>query len=140
MSDEKTLYARLGGYDAIAAVADNLLTRLMSDQRLGRFWAHRGEDGIRREKQLLIDFLCQCAGGPLLYTGRDMKTSHKGMRISEDDWTAFLGHVNATLDEFKVPGAEKEMVIAFVQSTKADIVELQPMVRAARVDPHDKHP
>lgn len=52
-----------------------------------------------------------------------MKTSHKGMRISEDDWTAFLGHVNATLDEFKVPGAEKEMVIAFVQSTKADIVE-----------------
>jgi hemoglobin len=43
MSDEKSLYARLGGYDAIAAVADNLLPRLISDQRLGRFWAHRGE-------------------------------------------------------------------------------------------------
>src|SRR6266446_1907832 len=123
MSDEKTLYARLGGYDAIAAVADNLLPRLMSDERLGRFWAHRGEDGVRREKQLLIDFLCHCAGGPLLYTGRDMKTSHKGMRISEDDWAAFLGHVNATLDEFRVPAAEREQVIAFVQSTKADIVE-----------------
>ena len=123
MSNEKTLYARLGGYDAIAAVVDNLLPRLMSDQRLGRFWAHRGEDGLRREKQLLIDFLCQSAGGPLLYVGRDMKTSHKGMRISEDDWSAFLGHLHATLNEFKVPIAEKESVIAFVQSTKADIVE-----------------
>ena len=123
MSNEKTLYALLGGYDAIAAVVDNLLPRLMSDQRLGRFWAHRGEDGLRREKQLLIDFLCQSAGGPLLYVGRDMKTSHKGMRISEDDWSAFLGHLHATLNEFKVPIAEKESVIAFVQSTKADIVE-----------------
>jgi hemoglobin len=64
MSDEKTLYARLGGYDAIAAVSDNLLPRLMSDARLGRFWAHRSEDGLRREKQLLIDFLCSCAGVP----------------------------------------------------------------------------
>ena len=123
MSDKKTLYARLGGYDAIAAVSDNLLPRLMSDERLGRFWAHRSEDGLRREKQLLIDFLCSCAGGPLLYTGRDMKTSHKGMRISEDDWSAFLGHLNATLDEFQVPAPEREAVIAFVQSTRADIVE-----------------
>jgi hemoglobin len=123
MSNEKTLYARLGGYDAIAAVSDNLLPRLMSDERLGRFWAHRSEDGLRREKQLLIDFLCSCAGGPLLYTGRDMKTSHKGMRITEDDWSAFLGHLNATFDEFQVPAPEREAVIAFVQSTKADIVE-----------------
>jgi len=123
MSNENTLYARLGGYDALAAVVDNLLPRLMSDQRLGRFWAHRGEDGLRREKQLLIDFLCQSAGGPLLYVGRDMKTSHKGMRISEDDWSAFLGHLQGTLNEFKVTVAEKEAVIAFVQSTKADIVE-----------------
>jgi hemoglobin len=121
--EEKTLYARLGGYDAIAAVADNLVARLMADPRLGRFWAHRGEDGVRREKQLLVDFLCHSAGGPLFYTGRDMKTSHRGMRISEEDWAAFLGHVNATLDEFKVPPAERAMVVGFVQSTKADIVE-----------------
>src|SRR5262245_42181506 len=110
MSGEKTLYSRLGGYDGIAAVADDLLPRLISDNRLGRFWAHRGEDGVRREKQLLIDFLCHSAGGPLLYTGRDIKTSHKGMRIDEDDWSAFLGHVNATLDAFNVPGPERQAV------------------------------
>ena len=82
MSDEKTLYARLGGYDAIAAVVDNLLPRLMSDEKLARFWAHRGEDGLRREKQLLIDFLCHCAGGPLFYTGRDMKTGSFGLLVA----------------------------------------------------------
>src|SRR5256885_13591738 len=117
MSDEKkTLYERLGGYDAITAVANDLLPRLQADPQLGRFWAHRGEDGLRREKQLLIDFLCHSAGGPLLYTGRDMKTSHKGMRISEDDWSAFLGHVHPTLDEFRLPAAETEAVVGFVQS------------------------
>src|SRR5215475_2177797 len=119
---EKTLYERLGGYDAIAAVASNLLPRLQADPQLARFWNHRGEDGVAREKQLLIDFLCSSAGGPLYYTGRDMKTSHKGMRISESDWSAFVGHVAATLEAFKVPQAERDEVIAFVQSTKPDIV------------------
>ncbi len=123
MSD-KTLYERLGGYDAICAVAGDLLPRLQADPQLARFWQNRGEDGLRREKQLLIDFLCSSAGGPLYYTGRDMKTSHKGMKISETDWSAFLGHVGATLEAFKVPQAERDQVLAFVQSTKSDIVEV----------------
>ena len=121
---QKTLYERLGGYDAVTAVVNDLLPRLQADAQLGRFWQHRGEDGIKREKQLLIDFLCSCAGGPLYYTGRDMKTSHKGMKISESDWVAFLGHLNATLDTFRVPQAEREEAVAFIQSTKADIVEV----------------
>jgi len=53
---EATLYARLGGYDAIAAVADNLVSRLMADERLGRFWAHRGTDGVLREKTVVDRF------------------------------------------------------------------------------------
>ena len=120
---QATLYQRLGGYDAIAAVALDLVSRLQADSRLARFWQNRAEDSIRREKQLLIDFLSSSAGGPLYYTGRDMKTSHKGMKISEADWSAFLGHLNATLQAFKVPQAERDEVVAFVQSTKADIVE-----------------
>ena len=122
MSESKTLYARLGGYEAIAAVADDLVARLRSDHQLGRFWAHRGEDGIRREKQLLIDFLCASAGGPLYYTGRDMATSHKGMGISEGDWQILIGHLNATLDKFSVPAPERQEVLAFVNSTKTDMV------------------
>jgi hemoglobin len=118
-----TLYTRLGGFDAIAAVAGDLLPRLQADARLARFSQNRGEDGIKREKQLLVDFLCASAGGPTYYTGRDMKTSHKGMKISEADWSALLGHLQATLDAFKVPQVERDEVVAFVQSTKADIVE-----------------
>ena len=118
-----TLYTRLGGYDAIAAVADNLLPRLMGDPRLGRFWQHRADDSLHREKQLLIDFLCASAGGPLLYVGRDMKSSHKGMRIDEGDWQVFRDHLEATLDAFKVPAVERAAVLAFIDSTKADIVE-----------------
>jgi hemoglobin len=124
MSDEKnTLYDRLGGYDAIAAVADDLLPRLQADPRLGRFWAHRGEDGVKREKQLLVDFLCSSAGGPVYYRGRDMLLCHRGMRISEGDWNVFLGHAAATLAKLQVPAPEQGDIVAFVQSLKQDIVE-----------------
>jgi len=118
-----TLYARLGGYDAIAAVADDLLARLQADEQLGRFWKNRGQDGIRREKQLLIDFLCASAGGPMYYVGREMKLSHRGLGINESDWQAFLDHVETTLTTFEVPATERAEVLAFVASTKADIVE-----------------
>jgi hemoglobin len=121
--NQPTLYDRLGGYDAITAVVNNLLPRLQADTQLGRFWQNRGEDGIEREKQLLIDFLCSSAGGPLLYTGRDMKTSHQGMKISASDWETFMGHLHATLKSFELPQAEFSDVIAFVESTKADMVE-----------------
>jgi len=124
MSDEtKTLYERLGGYDAIAAVANDLLPRLRSDSQLGRFWAHRGEDGIMREKQLLIDFLCASAGGPIYYRGRDMTLTHRGMRISDSDWNVFLGHAAATLAKFQVPEAEQREVVAFAQGLKKECVE-----------------
>ena len=120
---EKSLYERLGGYDAIAAVANDLLPRLQADSELRRFWDHRGADGVAREKQFLIDFLCSNAGGPVLYTGRDMEISHKGMGITESDWSAFLGHLNATLESFDVPQRESSEVVAFIQSTKSDIVD-----------------
>ena len=122
-SDKQTLYERLGGYDAITAVANDLLPRLNADPQLGRFWAHRGEDGVKREKQLLIDFLCTSTGGAMYYRGRDMVLTHRGMRISESDWNVFLGHAGATLAKFEVPEAEQREVVAFVQSLKKGIVE-----------------
>lgn len=123
-NSERSLYERLGGYDAIAAVAHHLVACLRADAHLGRFWQHRGEDGIAREIQLLIDFLCTAAGGPMYYTGRDMALAHKGMRISESDWSLLRGHVTATLEHFHAPEAETQQVLAFIESTKADIVEV----------------
>jgi len=121
---KKSLYERLGGYDAISAVSNDLVDRLQADPQLGRFWAHRGADGLKRERQLLVDFLCNVTGGPVYYRGRDMKLAHVGMRISESDWNIFLKHADVTLKKFNVPKAEYDEVVAFVQSTKADIVEV----------------
>ncbi|MCU7918453.1 MAG: group 1 truncated hemoglobin [Candidatus Thiodiazotropha sp. (ex Epidulcina cf. delphinae)] len=121
---EKTLYERLGGYDGITAFVNDLLPRLQSDPQLGRFWQNRGDDGIEREKQLLIDYLCSNAGGPVYYTGRDMKLSHKGMGIDESDWSIFLDHAGNTMTALSVPGQERDDVVAFVLNLKDDIVEL----------------
>ena len=120
---KKSLYERLGGYDAISAVTNDLLDRMAQDPQLGRFWNHRSTDGVKRERQLIVDFLVASTGGPLYYAGRDMTLSHKGMRINESDWTIFLNHADATLKKFNVPKAEYDEVVAFIQSTKAEIVE-----------------
>ena len=120
---EKTLYERLGSYDGITKFVNDLLPRLESDSQLGRFWENRGDDGIKREKKLLIDYLCSNAGGPVYYTGRDMKLSHVGMKINESDWSLFLGHAGDTMAALSVPQEECDDVVAFVLSLKDDIVE-----------------
>ena len=120
---KKTLYERLGGYDSIAAVVSDLLPRLREDPLLGHFWQRRPEDSLQRSKQLLIDFLCSNAGGPVYYTGRDMKTSHQGMKLNEADWSAFMTHLHATLGAFNIQQPERDELVAFIQSTKNDMVE-----------------
>ena len=121
--NQKSLYDRLGGYDGINGFANDLLPRLQADSQLGRFWQHRGDDGVEREKQLLIDFLSANSGGPVYYTGRNMKTSHVGMGINESDWSVFLGHAAATMEALQIPKEECDDVVAFVLSLKDDIVE-----------------
>ncbi len=119
---EKTLYERLGNYDGITRFVDDLMPRVQSDSQLGRFYKNRGDDGLKREKQLLIDYLCSNAGGPIYYTGRDMKLTHVGMKISESDWSALLGHAGDTMAALSVPQQERDDVVAFVLSLKDDIV------------------
>ncbi len=123
MAASKSLYERLGGYDGLTGFVSNLLPRLEGDAQLGRFWQNRGDDGIAREKQLLIDYLANKTGGPVYYTGRDMKVSHAGMKISEEDWNIFLGHAGDTMQAVGVPEAEQAEVGAFVSSLHDAIVE-----------------
>jgi hemoglobin len=123
MSD-KSLYVRLGGYDAIAAVVAALMVRIKDDDKLRRFYDHRGADGIAREEQLLVDFLCASSGGPMVYTGRDMKTLHVGMRLDEEDWKRAMVHLTATLEAFDVPEQEITEVMSFHEVLKPEIVEV----------------
>ena len=119
-----TLYERLGGYDAIAAVVDALMVRIKDDDKLRRFYDHRGADGIAREQQLLVDFLCTSTGGPMVYTGRDLKPSHVGMRLDEEDWKRAMIQLRTTLDAFEVPEQEKGEVMSFHENLKSEIVEV----------------
>ena len=120
---EKSLYQRLGGYDAIAAVSDDFIDRLGKGKRLGRFVVGLSEDSKKKLRQHLVDFLCNATVGPCLYLGRDMKTVHKGLGIDEDDWKEGVDALVATLEKFKVPEKEKNEVLAAVSSLKGDIVE-----------------
>jgi len=119
---QQSLYHRLGGYDAIAAVTDDAIARFATDPQLKRFFVGLSTDSQKRLRQHFVDFLCNATGGPCLYLGRDMKTSHAGLGITEDDWTASVKDLTATLDKFKVPEKEKGEVLAAVSSLKGDIV------------------
>ena len=119
-----SLYSRLGGYDAIAAVIDDLLPRLRSDELLSRFWTSpRSVNTHNRERQLAVDFIAAAAGGPTIYLGRDMKMSHKGMGITKADYTAFMRCLSATMDKFEVREPERSEVVAFATSLEPEIVE-----------------
>jgi hemoglobin len=119
----KSLYERLGGYDAIAAVTDDLLARLLNDPQLGVFWKGHSENSLRRDRQLVVNYMCEAAGGPVFYTGRDMQASHKGLGISASDWEVFMRHAAASLEKFNVPATERSEVLAFLTSLQGDIVE-----------------
>ncbi len=121
--EKKTLYARLGGYDAIAAVVDDFITRLATDKRFERFFTGFSNDSKKKLRQHILDQFCVAAGGPCVYMGRDMKTTHTGLGISEADWDAAAKHLVAALDKYKVPEAEKNELLAFVVAQKKDIVE-----------------
>ena len=120
---KKSLYERLGGYNAVAAVVDDFVGRLVADKQFERFFVGHSTDSKKRIRQHIVDQFCAAAGGPCIYTGRTMKDSHVGLNISEADWDAAAKHLVATLDKFKVPEPEKKELLAFVTSLKADIVE-----------------
>jgi hemoglobin len=119
----KSLYDRIGGYNALAAVVDDFIGRLVADKRFEKFFAGHSDDSKKRIRQHILDQFCAATGGPCIYLGRDMKTTHAGLGITEADWDAAAKHLAASLDKFKVPEKEKGEVLAFVTSLKKDIVE-----------------
>ena len=124
-AQERTLYQRLGGYDAIAAVTDDFIGRLVADPQLGRFFAGHSTDSKMRIRQLVVDQLCAATGGPCVYKGRDMKTSHAGLGITEAQWSLSVSHLVATLNKFKVGEREQNDLAAALTTLKPDIVERQ---------------
>lgn len=124
-AQEKSLYERVGGYNALAAVVDDFIGRLVSDKQFEKFFAGHSIDSKKHIRQHILDQFCAATGGPCVYTGRDMKTTHTGLGITNADWDAAAKHLAASLDKFKVPEKEKGELLAFVTTLKNDIVEKQ---------------
>jgi hemoglobin len=120
-----TLYKRLGGYDAIAAVADDFIGRLLKDPNFERFFVGFADDSKKRIRQHLVDFLCEKTGGPCFYTGRDMKTAHAGMKVSKEEWDKAVALIGATLAALKVPAEESQELASMLVPLEKDIVEAQ---------------
>ena len=118
-----SLYDRLGGYNAIAAVVDSLMMRFGADPQLAKYFAGHGEDSKKRLRQLQAEMICQATGGPCFYLGRDMLTVHKGIGINGAEWQTAITHIIGVLDNFKVPDAEQKELLALLNSVKGDIVE-----------------
>jgi hemoglobin len=122
-ADPNSLYARLGGYDAIAAVTDDFIGRLATDPQLSKFFGGVSQNSQDRIRQLVVDQLCAATGGPCKYIGRDMKTAHRGMHITEADWNKAVADLKMTLDAFKVGAKEQGELVGALATLKNDIVD-----------------
>lgn len=117
-----SLYARLGGYAALAAVTDDFLAREVKDPAIAPFFKGLEARDVQRIRQHIVDQLCAVTGGPCFYPGKDMKAVHAEMEITNDVWNTFTGHIGETLAAFKVPERERNELVVIVQSLKKDIV------------------
>jgi len=122
-SKQKTLYQRLGGYDVVAAIIDNMGARAINDPAFSKFFTEDDEELQKRGRQRAVNLLCELTGGPCFYTGRDMRTIHEGLGITNEHWHLNLGYLGETLDELNIVGDEKSDVIAIFAGLKGDIVE-----------------
>ena len=101
---QATLYERLGGIYSIATVVDDFIDRIMVDPRLN---ANSRVDEAHHKA---------------LPAGFSMAESHRDLKITPQEWEAFLDDFTLTLDKFHVPAAEQAELRAIVQSTYGDIV------------------
>ena len=117
-----SLYKRLGGREGIALVAEAFVGNMAADPRVNeRFKGMKGPD-IEKLKSNLADQICDATGGPCSYLGRDMKTTHKGMKITEAEWSATVENLGKALDKFKVGAKEKQELVGALAPMKSDIV------------------
>jgi hemoglobin len=120
---QESLYKRMGGYDTIAAITDDFLTKLVAHEQMKRFFFGASESTRTRRRQHIVDFICAKTGGPCAYTGRSMKDSHKGLSITEDDWNTLLELFLQSLKKCGLRHSESQDLMDLISSLKSDILE-----------------
>jgi hemoglobin len=117
--DPISLYARLGQRAGIEAVMTDFVDRVVKDRRVNRRFAKTDGKALIAK---LTDQLCQASGGPCKYAGKDMRTAHRGMRITAREWNITGGHVVAAMKAKNVGAQEQKEVMAILGPMRRDIV------------------
>jgi hemoglobin len=118
---EKSLFDRLGGQGAITSVVEDFVARCAGDSRINAKFARTN---IPRLKSMLVDQVCEASGGPCRYSGRDMKTTHSGMKVTTGEFNALVEDLVATLSKFGVGKGEQDELLGVLGPMKSDIVEV----------------
>jgi hemoglobin len=116
---EQSLFDRLGGKGAITTVVDSFVANVAADTRVNKFFIN---SDIPHFKQMLVEQICEATGGPCKYTGKDMKTAHTGMALTEADFDAVVEDLVKALDGAGVAQKEKDELLAAVGGMRPDIV------------------
>lgn len=119
---EPSLYKRLGGREGIALVVDDFVANMVADSRVNGRFKGMQPAAVFKLKSNLSDQICEAAGGPCSYVGRDMKTTHTGMKITEAEWNATVENLTKALAKHRVGAREQQEVIAILAPMKQDIV------------------
>lgn len=115
----QSLYQRLGGAEGITAIVDDAVDRHAANPLLAPRFS--GKD-LPRAKQLGAQFFCMGAGGPQQYEGRDMRTVHAGMNISEQELVATIDDFVAAMQGRGVGATELNEVVAMLYSLKGEVL------------------
>jgi hemoglobin len=118
---EYSLYERLGGIEAITAVARAFEDRALKDDRINQKFARTNLERLTKE---FIDQLCQDTGGPCTYTGLNMRSAHNNMGVTSGEFDAFMDDLVAALDRFSVGKAEQDELLNLLRPLRAEIVEV----------------
>ncbi len=119
---DSSLYQRLGGKESIAAVVADFCARSVADDRIKAKYVKT--DAARLEA-MLVDQICEAAGGPCTYTGRDMKQAHDHMGVTTAEFDAQVEVLVASLNHFAVPQAEQDELLGMLAPMRVDIVEIE---------------
>ncbi len=117
-----TLYKRLGGREGISLVVGDFVTNMAGDSRVNARFKDMKPADVEKLRSNIADQICDATGGPCSYLGRDMKTTHKGMKISEAEWNATVENLSKALDKNSVAPKDKTELLGLLAPMKADIV------------------
>jgi hemoglobin len=119
-----TLYERLGGRPGLESLLTDVIANHLANPIIAPRFANLDQERMERLSRHALDFFCMGCGGPEQYTGRDMRTAHAGMNISEQEFVAALDDILLALDKRGVGPQERQEVLATVYSLKSEVVRL----------------